>query len=246
MLQKDEVLAQLKNTGYCIIPGYLSEEECQRLKRHVDVCMDENHNKIQRDFKEGLGGDYRLFGLEKTDETIYNTLYKNEYFDILKTYSKNPDLLPCTVLAGVLRSDTGLGKINSGGGWHRDPGTQYGTKVKTVIYLTDVDTKDGPFTIIPNSKESDVGVGIVREDCPPVHKNLRICDSFVTELAKQGKTPVEVLGKAGLLVLVDVGNIHMGKPIEPNSNARYTLTNYFSFDQKGSDSFKRLNKAHFV
>ena len=241
-----KVLKQLRDTGYCIIPGYLSTEECHRLTKHIDVCMSENQNKIQRDFKEGLGGDYRLFGLEGTDETIYNSLYKNKYFDILKTYSRNPEITPCTVLAGILRSDPNLEKVNSGGGWHRDPGTQYGTKVKTIIYLTDVDSTSGPFTIIPNSKESDVGVGIVREDCPEVHKNLRIYDSFVAELEKQGKKPVEVLGKAGLLVLVDVGNIHMGKPIEPTSSARYTLTNYFAFNQKGSDSFKRRNKDHSV
>lgn len=252
---KKAILNQLRTTGYSIIPDYLSKEECQTLKKHVDICMRKYSHKVQRDFKEDLGGDYRLFGLERTNETIYNILHNNEYFDVLKEYA-GVNTTPCTVLANILKADPKHpGKIlNSGGGWHRDPGTQHCTKVKTILYLTDVDTNSGPFTIIPSSRKSDVGLGTVRdpETCPPIHRNLRICDSFVEELEEQGRSPVEVLGKAGTLILVDVGNIHRGKPIDISScdnnnttNERYALTNYFGTDQRSSDSFKR-NKTHFI
>lgn len=195
---KKDILEKLRSTGYCVIPNYLSAYECERLTRHIDSCMTNYVDKVQRDFKEGLGGDYRLFGLENTDKAIYDTLYNNEYLDVLRIYVNNPETTPCTVMAGVIEAPvdrTDRSKINSGGGWHRDPGTQHCTKVKTIIYLTDVSSTNGPFTIIPNSLASQVGTGRTRtEDCPKIHQGLRIYDDFVEELATKGGCTLRTWG----------------------------------------------------
>jgi hypothetical protein len=244
----------LRSFGYYVIPHYLSRSECERLQRHIDLYMEKYPNLVQRDFKEGLGGDCRLFGLENTDKCIYDTLYHNEYFDALKTYTddwqqphregKEYTLTPCTVMAGrISPSEDKSVKINSGGSWHRDPGTQYRTKVKTILYLNDVDATNGPFLVIPGSRVEQVGVGKVRENTEKMHQGLRICDDFVEELRKNGKEPVQITSEAGTMILIDVGHIHMGKQIEQGT--RYTLTNYFQPGGKNSEYFKKNNK-HFI
>lgn len=241
-----QVLTNLKLFGYHVIPNFLSQAECERLRKHIDDIMGkQGGHKVQRDFKEGLGGDHRLFGLENTDKVIYDTLYNLPFFDALKSHTQENTLTPCTVMAGFISSSDKSEQtmINSGGSWHRDPGTQYGTRVKTIIYLSDVSKKNGPFTIIPNSRASDVGIGHVREDCARVHQGLRIYDDFVEELRIQGKIPVEVTAQAGTMIIVDVGNIHRGKPIQ--KGIRYSLTNYFESNPYRSNNFKRNNK-HFI
>lgn len=242
-----QVLTNLKLFGYHVIPNFISQAECERLRKHIDDIMDKHAHKVQRDFKEGMGGDHRLFGLENTNKTIYDSLYNLPFFQTLKTYTQERNLTPCTVMTNWISSADKSDQthmINSGGSWHRDPGTQYGTKVKTIIYLSDVSKKNGPFTIIPNSRVSDVGVGHTREDCAYFHKGLRIYDDFVEDLRIQySKIPVEVTGSAGTMIVVDVGNIHRGKPIQKGT--RYSLTNYFDSNLHRSNMFKQNNK-HFV
>lgn len=242
-MNSKKILEHLRSSGYYIIPKYFSRYECERLIKHIDRLMEKYPNKIQCDFKEGMGGDYRLFGLENTDQLIHKSLFENEYFNLIQTHTQNPDVSPCTALAGVVEKIGGQ-VTNSGGGWHRDPGSQYGDKIKTIIYLNDVGSQNGPFTIIPESRISDVGIGSFRADTEKCHKGLRVCDDFIKELGSQGKNPIELTGEAGTLILVDVGNIHMGKPIEEGK--RYTLTNYFQYNSRSSESFKKRNRKHYI
>lgn len=242
-IDQKEILQHLQSPGYYVIPNYLSNGECQRLREHLDKIFTENNGKVQKDFKEGMGGDQRLFGLENTDSTIWKYLFKNPYLEIFKEHTENSDLCPETVLAGIVEEIEDK-VINSGGGWHRDPGSQYGKKVKTILYLSDVTSENGPFTIVPESRISDVGQGIYREDAKGCHTGLRICNEFIEELITQGKEPVEIVAKAGTVVLADVSNIHMGKPIK--SGKRYSLTNYFQHSQKSASGHLRAIRKHYI
>lgn len=238
-----EILQHLQSPGYYVIPNYLSKEECQSLVKHLDKIFTENDDKVQRDFKEGMGGDKRLFGLENTHPTIWNYIFENPYLNIFKKHTENIDLCPETVLAGIVERVDGE-VINSGGGWHRDPGSQYGKKIKTILYLSDVTSENGPLTIVPDSRITDVGQGKYRKNVEGCHRGLRICDEFIKELITQGKEPVELVAEAGTMILVDVSNIHMGKPI--GKGERYSLTNYFQHSQKSATAHLRTIRKHYI
>ena len=53
-------------------------------------------------------------------------------------------------------------------------------------------------------------------------------------------TPIELTGKAGDLIIVDVGNIHRGKVIE--EGVRYSLTNYYQKDAQTSERYCKTIK----
>lgn len=193
--------------------------------KHIDKMMNKHKDKVQRDFKEGMGGDYRVFGLENTHYMIRKSFCNFEYMYELREYC-GMNIFPCTVLGGIIKNIDGK-VINSGGSWHRDPPARLPYKrMKAIIYLTDVTEKNGPFTFIPNTRYTDLNDN---------NTMLRVSQDFVDKLDSK---PIELYAKAGTMIIADITNIHRGKPIIEGN--RYSMTYYFKNDQKGLKSFKRM------
>lgn len=222
---QENIVDELNKNGYYVVENYFSSDECAKLVKHIDYMMKKHKDKIQRDYKEGMGGDYRIFGLENTHYLIRKSFYNFEYMSSLKKYC-GMNVFPCTVLGGIVKAISGK-TINSGSSWHRDPPSKLPYKrIKAIIYLTDVTEKNGPFTFIPNTRYTDLNDN---------NTMLRISEEFVSNLDQD---PVEFHAKAGTMIIADITNIHRGKPIVEGN--RYSMTYYFKNDQRGSESFKRM------
>ena len=75
-IQTKHILKNLRTCGYHRVPNYFDQNECQRLITLIDDQMKKYPNRVQRDFKEELGGDFRIFGLENIDETVHKFLFE--------------------------------------------------------------------------------------------------------------------------------------------------------------------------
>ena len=111
---------------------------------------------------------------------------------------------------------------SSGGGWHRDA---FLSQFKAMLYLTDVNSENGPFQLLPGSHK-------LRNVMRAIHKGGlrhwqdRLFDKEVERVeATLGIKRKTFTGKAGTLILFNSTCIHRGKPIE--TGERSALTNYY-------------------
>ena len=111
-----------------------------------------------------------------------------------------------------------INNISSGGGWHIDSKEK---QYKALLYLNDVDSKNGPFVFIKNTAS---GLGI--NNTPGDKSQTRYLNETIINSNLIDKTNIiEILGKAGTCILVNTNNINNGKIIE--EGIRYSLTNYY-------------------
>ena len=118
-----------------------------------------------------------------------------------------------SVLANIVRFEKGT-HTDSGGGWHLD--SLQPAQFKSMIYLTDVGTDNGPFMFVKGSQAANSTL--------PFFSNLRVPDSYVRDNFAQDQI-VEIVGRAGTCVLFDSTYIHRGKQI--NMGMRVALTTYW-------------------
>jgi len=229
---KNSVLRSLKEHGIAIITSYYDEKFCNQAIVEMEDVMAKNKNKIQAYEGEGTSGDQRIFKLENQSKCALK--FKKDTFisGILQDYAPHK-IDSHFILGGKLESSNGKTK-NSGGGWHRDSDN---IQLKAMLYLKDVDAKNGPFLFIKESKLFDLqrrnfiaGTKMMSKIRTLLGKTIttppRYKDETINEfLNKKNLAPFEVIGKAGDVVLFDSSFIHRGKNIEFGS--RFTLTNYF-------------------
>ena len=107
--------------------------------------------------------------------------------------------------------------LGSGGGWHRD--SPYSHQIKFIWYLTDVDTMNGAFEVVPNTNchrwRVKLGLGRYRYDGTEVP----------VELANA------VVGSKGSLITCDTHAVHRGRPLA--AGHRYAITLYTSYEVDG-------------
>ncbi|MBU79564.1 MAG: hypothetical protein CMD29_05525 [Flavobacteriales bacterium] len=142
-------------------------------------------------------------------------------------------------------------KTSSGGGWHRDSD---GIQIKAMVYLNNVESNNGPFLFITNSKTKDAKrkpienfnsilfylkrffkYGKIRD---PRYSENSILDFF----RKRKQDPIEISAPKGTVVLFDSSFIHRGKLIQHGQ--RYTLTNYYFEDSIKAKSGTIKNFGH--
>lgn len=213
----DPYVKEMKKTGYVVIPNYYSSQDCEVLRLEIEKIIQRQPQVVKSD---ALNADNRVFGSERASKEIYkfhaDTFLQNigeAYFDgVLTNYQ---------TLAGRLNNVPN--NLGSGQGWHRD---SFGFQFKAIIYLSDVEEKQGPFQIIEKSHHfSSIILDTLRGDLPlpPESRfsDMQIRNLLATEAARL-KT---IVGRAGTVILVDTSCIHRGMPILQGS--RYALTNYY-------------------
>ena len=101
----------------------------------------------------------------------------------------------------------------SGGGWHVD---NHNPQFKAMLYITDVNENNGPFTILcPNLKSIDY-------PSDPNKNDTR----FPDQIAIDHKEKIQLLtGNSGDVILFLSHNIHRGTEIK--EGVRISLTNYY-------------------
>ena len=206
-MDREEVLKNLREKGFCVIDNYWTREQCEKSLKEI-----EHMNQVL--FVKGQGGDIRCQHSNKYLKTA-NDFFTDPFINqVSKEYSAchRPDR---TVL-GIVRPVGGT-KVDSGGGWHVDSEQEH--QFKSMIYLTDVGTDNGPFMF---ASESRMIVPSLQK-----YSNLRIFDNEIREKIESKKL-VEITGKAGTCIVVDTTYPHRGKEIV--SGTRYSYTTYYYYE----------------
>lgn len=237
---KTQIIDSIKENGYCIIEGYFDKDFCNKAILEIETTI--NSFKNENYLTTAPGGDIRFFKFERVSK--FAKIFSNDQFllKITEKYYKKK-LSTHFVLAGKLEysEDT---KASSGGGWHRDSD---GTQIKAMVYLNDVESNNGPFLFVTNSKTKDAK----REPIENFNSFLfyikrflkywkirdpRYSENSISNFFRKRKlVPIEIVAPKGTVVLFDSSYIHRGKIIE--KGLRYTLTNYyFENDQKSQNA----------
>tara|TARA_B110000003_G_scaffold254659_1_gene270822 strand:+ start:6677 stop:7456 length:780 start_codon:yes stop_codon:yes gene_type:complete len=224
---KKNYLSILEENGILVIPNYFTKIQCNKIIDQINHFK--NKDKIVNQRDEGMGGDLRIFNFEDYSPDVLKFANDSILKDLVSNYAKTP-LETKSVLAGKVVFNK-YNETNSGGDWHRDGDV---SQMKAMVYLSEVNNQNGPFTFIKNSKNFDFkrrnnkypfiqrlifklkGLPIK----PPRYKH----DEIINQ-PEMRENIFKVLGKAGTLVLFDGRYIHRGDVIK--SGSRYSLTNYY-------------------
>jgi len=203
-MEVDVAVSSLKEYGFCVIENYWSNDKCRK-------AVEELSSVDSLQFEKGQGGDLRLQHAESHLTTAKDFLEDSFIQEVASQYSY------CNfahrIVGGIVRHIDGA-NIDSGGGWHVD--SEQESQFKSFMYLSDVGTDNGPFTIVQKSKR------LVPEI--PKHSNLRIRQEHVEDMFESSDI-IEIIGKAGTCILIDSTYVHRGKQIE--NGTRLTYTTYF-------------------
>lgn len=209
-------LSVVKREGLCIVPGFLSGEECARLREDFISLFDRYPRAVQ---KPSNGADWRVFGAEKGAPSL-RRFTDDPRLNELAACLLGPGTKPAFTLGNRIQyTESNLG---SGDGWHRD---SFFNQFKAIVYLTDVTEDNGPFEYITGSHRFGAKFSDHFRYDIPLHSS-RIEDKVVARMiAEQPKRHQVVCGQAGALVLADTTGIHRGRPMKEGT--RIALSNYF-------------------
>lgn len=232
MKSQIEIIDEIKSQGYAILDSYFDETFCEEAIIEFENILSKKSINILVNEREGTGGDKRLYGIENQSQKA--KLFKEDKFinSILRKISKKK-LKSHYILAGKITFN--INKIkNSGGGWHKDGDINL---YKSMLYLNDVNEKNGPFLIIKHPKEMEperiksnfkknfltrlyIFLGKLKKNEP------RFKNQVVEKFCKKNNFKTHQLtAKRGSVVIFDASLIHRGKNIE--KGVRYSLTNYY-------------------
>jgi len=227
-----DIVNQVKEKGFAVVPNFYTHEECTSLRTEIDklIIKKDKDNSLWTDSQ---GADKRCFAAEDDSELI-KKYHTNEYLNSVADNVFEAKMTCSNTLAAKIEyKDKNIG---SGGGWHRD-GNHF--QFKAIVYLSDVEIKDGPFQILEGShKPNNIleHIDIMSHD----GENLRFTNEQVEKVIKQNNDKYKVLtAKAGTLVFADVSAIHTGMPLSEGGE-RYTLFNYYYPSYENIEKRKKL------
>ena len=206
-----------------VIENYYNPDKCEELKNEINRLLIENSDKIEADAE---GSDYRLFGAERISDMIKS--FYDDFFirQIGETYSRTGIINYMTLAARQVYKP---GNKGSGGGWHRDSANEQ--QFKSIIYLSDVTSENGPYQYVDGSHNL---LSCLRSFS--FEKQKRFSEEDLDAFVKKFKLTVSTLTSgAGTLILTDTRGIHRGMPIKRGE--RFALTNYFVAGHR-QESFK--------
>jgi hypothetical protein len=202
--------------GYAVIPDYWPDNKCRDV---IEKIEQELHDvSVCHRWDDAEGSDHRLYQAEKMGGLLEQFLNDPliEQYRYAYTGVKNPDKL---LLAA--RLDGVSGNRGSGGGWHRD--SPHRSQFKAILYLSDVDSSNGPFEYIEGSHKVVNSLRLVLSS-QSLPNQYRFTDQEIQNILSL-KFPLRTFAaKAGTLLLVDTKGIHRGCPI--TTGRRYAITQY--------------------
>ena len=234
-----DIVKQIKKNSFVVIPNFYTDEECAELRKEVDklILKREDENNLWTDESKS---DNRCFAAEDNSELIKKFFENTFLLDVASSYFGGKIVCSNTLASKINYTE---GNIGSGQGWHRD-GNNF--QFKAMIYLSDVEIKDGPFQILKGShKFSNVLKDTITMGTDGI--TTRFTNEQVSKVINKNESNYTVLtAKAGTLVFVDVSSIHTGLPLSKDGQ-RYALFNYFypSYDdiKKRIMKFKNINET---
>lgn len=210
-------LNTLRRDGLYIENDFYTADECSNLRNKIDSLIAKGSTNV---WVDEAGADHRIFFINEIDED-FNKFYQHPKIrQILAAYTG------ITRPKGMLlaaRIDAKKGNLGSGGGWHRDSPITH--QFKAICYLSDVETRNGPFQYI---KSSHSKLGVLKAYFSRVINvgQYRFTESEVNSYLERTESNItEFIAKQGTIAFTDTKGMHRGKPIEEGS--RYVLFCYF-------------------
>ena len=219
-----DAINSLRRDGYFVIPNYLSELQCQKARDtfcDAALCKPELTHHYQ---------DIRLFGAENLIPEA-KLFFEDKFLTCVGQHSLSENLFCAFTLANwLVAGDSG----SSGGGWHRDA---YFGQYKAMLYLSDVDTSNGPFQIVPKTHRILLNLHLIISGYL-IFEQDRFTDVSICKILKVLRAvPKAITGKAGTLILFNGSCLHRGSPIE--AQERIALTNYYFNKSRSLLSIRR-------
>ena len=194
------------------------QEILNNLIKEFNKIFKEQESKIEILDKEECSNDERIFHSQKYSKDIKQYFSDDKLFNSIALEYTKHRLNKKTLINKVVYQE---GKIkNSGAGWHRD---NHDCQFKVLMYLSDVNEKNGPFQFITNSSKKYIGYPKPRTE----NYNTRFHDKTIEDLIEKNDNCnlYDVIGEKGTIVIVDTTYIHRGKIIEEGE--RFAITEYF-------------------
>ncbi len=225
------LVKELDSKGFAVISGFFSKELCQEIRAEMDALYADYSQFL---WKDGLGADERLFGIDRKSPTIRDQfLNAPMVHEVLDCYEKSQNKSIFTMGGRIRYKESNLG---SGQGWHRDRVDFKQTK--SIVYLTDTDRRNGPFQYIQGShKPLSILGDFLKYGIDPT--DSRVPDAKMDKyIAAEPERLITFEAPAGTALLVDVRGIHRGAPLLEGE--RYALTNYIWYNAPIPDHIQKL------
>ena len=219
--KSDGSVKSLSSEGVCLPPIRLSTEKCGQLRSVIDSRIDNDEALVWRDEE---GADERIYFINSI-EPVFQELFNDSYtLSVLKRYTGITDPKGFVLAARLAAVE---GNVGSGGGWHRD--SPYRHQFKSIYYLSDVCSENGPFQFIKGS-HSFLSSFFMYVKTSIRWGEYRYTEEQVTDIGDTlGQNPEEMLGGAGTCLFADTKIVHRGKPI--TAGKRYAVFCYY-FDKE--------------
>ena len=213
--EEKELFKTLMNDGVVAIPGFFSEEECDRMVADYEA-VDEKYAKY-------FDNDRRIFAMEKHSQAVKEIYHDNPFTKKMAEAYLGDEVHIQTTMIGKIVPQEGITE-GSGGSWHRD---SFSRQFKAVAYLSDVDIENGPFQYIKGSHKLDMIIKVLqglknkkkandpRYTIEEIEEILQMCNQEITRFT----------APKGTLVLADIRGLHTGMPIQKGH--RYAIFNYY-------------------
>lgn len=210
-------LNKFRNDGYLVINNFIKKNECNQIINQIKKKISNGRYICLSPDKS----DTRIFGAENISKEI-EKFFRNKFIhNICENYLNYSILNASTMVNYLVNKKKNKG---SGNGWHRD---DINKTVKAMVYLNNVDKKNGYFELIKNSNK----FGNIISDHKLIDQNItdiRFNENKISHVLKKNykkKDLIKFFGKAGTLILFDPSNLHRGHPLEKGE--RYAMTNYY-------------------
>ena len=224
----DEIDKSFEENGCAVIENFLTKEECDELVKVGEKVIVDYPARVRI---ESNGSDVRIYQIDEISDK-----FKNDKLSKIDEWAENfykKANLKYFQMYGRIKYQEG--NLGSGSGWHRD--SPFSHQFKFILYLCDVDQKNGPFQYISGTNRDEKILEISKKTGLDLQK-YRLSEDEVNNILHQvsGLNVITVTGKIGTLLIADVKGLHRGMPLE--SGVRMATTRYYFKDQVPSHLYK--------
>jgi hypothetical protein len=213
----DEILSN----GIHISPQRVSDSDIFE----IDVaCRDALVHYPNHIVHESNRSDRRIYGVDRLITVPALTSLTKRLYPLACEFYGTKKINYFCMLGEIKSTEKNIG---SGSGWHRD--SPFRHQFKSIIYLTDVNDKNGPFEFIPCSHNFSEVKGVANA----LERSLK-ADRFKNDdialLVSSGllSSVNTYEGPAGTVLYADTRGLHRGKPLV--EGIRRAITFYFYAD----------------
>jgi len=216
-ITKENIMNSLVRNGIVILEDYYTNEEVSKMEEEFNSVFEKHGDVVDILDKEDCSKDERIFHAEKFSPYLKQRISDDKLFETIVTEYTKVNRRNKKVLLNKVEYKEGEVR-NSGAGWHRD---NHDCQFKVIVYLSDVNERNGNFQFLTNSSKHHIGYPTPRT----TSYNTRFSDEVVEGLIKDNVELINIVGKKGTVLLANTIYIHRGNIIQEGD--RKAITQYY-------------------